>query len=183
MKCLTKEALWPYDEKCWSALYGFCRDHGKTLSRPVVKVHANTDFVGCFTDELVKQSTTERCSYGFLFGKTFALRQATDNEASWEVIKDYLGKEEVVVQIKSWDDLAGAVDVDQMLATAIKAAKAEARARRDAFLASLPDPEPKPEPKPNRTSKFKLIDENVDHDLIDWSDYDEDDDWDDSYFG
>jgi len=181
MKCLTKKALWPHDEKCWSALFKFCRDHGRTLSRPVVKVHANTDFQGGLIDQLTEMRTTERCSAGFLFGEGFALRQTASNDSFWEIIQGYLEEEMVVLEIRSWDDLAG-TSFDSALAGAIKDAKAAYRAKMDAFLASLPEPEPKPEPE--KVPKWKkLLD--TDSALIDWSDYDEDDDWDedDSYFG
>jgi len=137
----------------------------------VVKVHANTDFQGGLIDQLTEMRTTERCSAGFVF-EGFALRQARSNESFWEIIEGYLTEEKVILEIRSWEDLAIAPSIDKALAEAIKAKKAAYRAKMDAWLASLP--EPKPEPKP----KVDFINDDV----VDWSDYD-DDDWDDSYFG
>lgn len=173
MKCLTKKALWPHDEKCWSSLFRFCRDHGTTLSRRVVKVYANTDFQGGLTDELTETRTTEHCSAGFVFKESFALRQAS-NDNHWEVIEDYLTKDEkVVLQIRCWDDLAIAADIDKTLAEAIKAKKAAYRAKMDALLDSLPEPNPEPNPEPKPKVDF------INDEVVDWSDFDEDD----SYWG
>lgn len=177
MKCLTEKALFPYNDDLWNSLYRFCEQYGETLSRAVVKKHASSDYIGCFTQELTITNTTEKCGYGFVFGD-YALRQIGGR--SWEVVEGYLNNEKVVVTISCWSDLTRE-GVDAVLADAIQTAKAERQARIDAMLASLPDPEPKPEPK--KLPKWKLLEE-TDHDLIDWSDYDEDDDdWDDSYFG
>lgn len=165
MRSLTQEAL-STGLNCWSSLFEFCEYHGRTVQRKVVVYHASSDFQGGLTDQLTETHTTRNCGYGFVFDR-FALRQGDSNESFWEIVEDYLGQEKVILEIRSWDDFLG-TEIDGILSAAIAKVKAERRARIDALLASLP--EPKPEPK---KPKVDFINDEV----VDWDDFDEDDDY------
>ena len=167
MKTLTQKGLWPHERgNSFNTLFRFCERHGQTLQRKVVVSHASSDFVGCFTHELTETRTTRNCGYGLMLSGNMALRQTDSNESYWEVIENYLEKQEkVVIEIRSWDDLVG-TETDAVLAEAIIKAKEDWKKRIEALLASVP--EPKTEPK-----KPKV--DFINDDVIDWSDYDDDD--------